>query len=378
MTRCAILVSHPIQYLVPLFQALSEHETISTEIWCNNDFGNKPFFDPDFKKIIKWDIEVVEGYTQRLLTNISLRPSTNFFGQINPGIISLLLSANRPDALIVWGWNSVSHLMAILIARIMGVKLYLRAETTLEYETSLPFAKRVIKKIILNLFFKMFNGFLYLGNQNRQFYDYIGISHEKLHFMPYCTSRFSKSMSRRKLKKIRKFLFVGKLTPKKRPDIVIEAFKCLCVKHPELELGLTIVGDGEMRPSIAKTCGADNQLTFHGFANQSELQQIYQAHDAIILPSDERETWGLVINEGLASGLAAITSDRVGCRTDLIKPGKNGDIFSYGNVDELTSCMHNLVDGTLSVQQIHSTNLSLAKIYNHDVGAATLFGLCND
>ena len=86
MTRCAILVSHPIQYLVPLFQALSEHETISTEIWCNNDFGNKPFFDPDFKKTIKWDIEVVEGYTQRLLKNISFRPSTNFFGQINPKI----------------------------------------------------------------------------------------------------------------------------------------------------------------------------------------------------------------------------------------------------------------------------------------------------
>ena len=110
MTRCAILVSHPIQYLVPLFQALSEHKTISTEIWCNNDFGNKPFFDPDFKKIIKWDIDVVEGYNRRLLKNFSPQPSTKFFGQINLGIISLLISANRPDILLVWGWNSATNL----------------------------------------------------------------------------------------------------------------------------------------------------------------------------------------------------------------------------------------------------------------------------
>jgi glycosyltransferase involved in cell wall biosynthesis len=378
MTKYAILISHPIQYLVPLFQALSEHKTISTEIWCNNDFGNKPFYDPDFRKTIKWDIDVVEGYNRRLLKNFSLWPSTSFFGQINPSVITLLFSTQRPDVLMVWGWNSVSHVMAILVAKTMGVKLYLRAETTLEYEKSLPFTKRVIKKVLLSLFFKGFDGFFYLGTQNFQFYKYMDVSHEKLHFMPYCTTRFSKSMSQRKLDKIRKFLFVGKLTPKKRPDIVIEAFRCLCRKHPKMALELTIVGDGQMRNAISKTCDADDRLNFHGFANQSELQDIYQKHDAIILPSDERETWGLVINEALANGLAAIASDRVGCRDDLIKTDRNGDIFSYGNVDELITCMHKMVAGSLSIEQIRRTNMKLAKIYNHDIGAAAFLGLDND
>ena len=378
MTRYAILVSKPIQYLVPLFQALEENKNIKTEVWYNNNFGVEPFFDSEFNKSIKWDFDILNGYRHVLLKNFSWNPSTTWLGQINPGIIKLLTSPDRPDILILWGWDSLTHLMAVALAPIFGVKLYLRAETTLEYESSLPLAKRIIKKIILRLFFNMFDGFLYLGTQNRAFYEYIGICAEKLYFMPYCTNRFSKEMSRRKLKKIRKFLFVGKLSQKKRPDIVIEAFKSLCLKHPKTTLELTIVGDGEMRPEIEKACDSDSRLNFYGFANQGDLQKIYQTHDAIVLPSDERETWGLVINEGLASGLAAITSDRVGCRTDLIKPGGNGGIFSYGNVDELTTCMHNLVDGTLSVQQIHTTNLSLAKIYNHDVGAATLFGLCND
>ena len=378
MTRCAILLSHPIQYLVPLFQALSEHKGISTEVWCNNDFGNRPFFDHDFNKIIQWDIDVVEGYKRRLLKNISPRPSTSFFGQINPGIISLLLSPNRPDIILIWGWNSISHLLAIFTAKIMGVKLYLRAETTLDYENRLPYIKRKVKKFLLPVFFKLFDGFLYLGKQNLSFYHYMGVRADNLYFMPYCVTRFSKKLTIRKLKNIRRFLFVGKLSFKKRPDIVMQAFATLCRELPKLDITLTIVGDGEMRPHVKTICEQNDAIQFYGFANQLELKDIYQEHDAIILPSDERETWGLVVNEALQNGLAAITSDRVGCRSDLIEVGKNGVIFDYGDANSLTKCMRQLVEGYLCSDQIQETNLKLGKVYNHDVGAATFLELCNE
>ena len=53
--KCVILASHPIPYLIPLFQALEEDKNIDSQIWLNMDRGNKEFFDPDFKKDIKWD-----------------------------------------------------------------------------------------------------------------------------------------------------------------------------------------------------------------------------------------------------------------------------------------------------------------------------------
>lgn len=378
MIKSAILVSHPIQYLVPLFQALHEQKEIKTEIWCNNDFGNEPFFDEDFNKKIKWDIDVLDGYERVLLRNLSLRPSAGFFGQINPSILMRLISSDRPNVLMVWGWNSISHLLAIFTARIMGVKLYLRAETTLEYENHLPLVKRKVKKLLLPIFFQLFDGFLYLGKQNLSFYQYMGVRADKLYFMPYCVSRFSKKMAIRKLKNIRRFLFVGKLTFKKRPDTVIQAFETLCREMPELGITLTIVGDGKLRPHVETICEQNAAIQFYGFANQKELQDIYQKHDAIILPSDERETWGLVVNEALQNGLAAITSDRVGCRGDLIEVGKNGLIFNYGDANSLTKCMRQLVEDYLKTDQIQKTNLKLGKIYNHDVGAAAFLELCND
>lgn len=367
--KCVILVSHPIPYLIPLFQALEEDKTIDSQIWLNMDHGNKKFFDPDFNKNIKWDTNLTEGYKRRLLKNISPNPSPSLFGQINPEIIKLILSNKRPDVLVLWGWNSLTHLIAIPIAKVVGIKLYLRAETTLEYETRLPLIKKILKKILLSIFFKLFNGFLYLGSQNFDFYRSMGVTETKLHLMPYCVHRYSSKMSSRKLQSIRRFLFVGKLSFKKRPDMVIDAFQTLNSKYPELNLRLTIVGDGEMRKQIEVAADKDRSIHFHGFANQGELEKIYQDHDAIILPSDERETWGLVVNEALANGLGAITSDRVGCQKDLIQNDKNGKVFEYGSSRDLVNCMRLMATGKISTNQIHKTNSALAKIYNHDFSA---------
>ena len=39
-----------------------------------------------------------------------------------------------------------------------------------------------------------------------------------------------------------------------------------------------------------------------------------------MLPSDTGETWGLVVNEAMASGLPCIVSAACGCAEDLIAP----------------------------------------------------------
>jgi len=65
------------------------------------------------------------------------------------------------------------------------------------------------------------------------------------------------------------------------------------------------------------------------------MAQAYVAADALILPSDGGETWGLVVNEAMSCGLPCIVSDHVGCGPDLIHSGLTGDIFPLGNVDSL-------------------------------------------
>src|SRR5262249_39643229 len=64
--------------------------------------------------------------------------------------------------------------------------------------------------------------------------------------------------------------------------------------------------------------------SFIGFLNQSEIHRAYVAADCLVLPSDAKETWGLVVNEAMASGLPCTVSDACRCAEDLVKPIRPG------------------------------------------------------
>jgi glycosyltransferase involved in cell wall biosynthesis len=68
-----------------------------------------------------------------------------------------------------------------------------------------------------------------------------------------------------------------------------------------------------------------------GFLNQSEIGRAYAIADVLSLPSDE--TWGLVVNEALATGLPCVVSDTVGCAIDLVHAGETGYVHPVEDVD---------------------------------------------
>ena len=87
-----------------------------------------------------------------------------------------------------------------------------------------------------------------------------------------------------------------------------------------------------------------NRFHFRGFLNQSELGEAYTLADILVLPSAPgfHETWGLVVNEAMQFGCAAVVSDAVGCCVDLIDDSV-GRVFKAGDVAslmaQLTECM---------------------------------------
>jgi glycosyltransferase involved in cell wall biosynthesis len=72
-----------------------------------------------------------------------------------------------------------------------------------------------------------------------------------------------------------------------------------------------------------------------GFVNQDKLHNIYLQNDILILPS-EQESWGLVVNEAMMSGMPVLTTKNVGCSDDLIIKNKTGEIYTAGDIDEMS------------------------------------------
>ena len=230
-----------------------------------------------------------------------------------------------------------------------------------------------IKKIILGWLFRHISAFLYIGEENKKFYEFYGVPEGKLFFAPYAVdnNRFMAAAKELRIRnqELRKrlsikreavvILFVGKLIEKKRPFDLLKAYELLSkTQNLKTKIYLVFVGDGALRPELEKYVQEHNlkNVIFAGFKNQTELPEYYALSDFFVLPSGVGETWGLAVNEAMCFGLPIIVSDIVGCGPDLIKNGENGYIFPFGNVEKLSFYLKDLI-GDAKKENLSAKNL---------------------
>jgi glycosyltransferase involved in cell wall biosynthesis len=95
-----------------------------------------------------------------------------------------------------------------------------------------------------------------------------------------------------------------------------------------------------MEQELKQSAEKLDNVKFLDFQNQSMMPAIYRLGDIFLLPSvGPGETWGLAVNEAMACGKPAITSDKVGCAKDLVINSENGYIYSSGNANDLERCL---------------------------------------
>ena len=119
-------------------------------------------------------------------------------------------------------------------------------------------------------------------------------------------------------------------------------FQVSDLRPPTSDLwSLVLLGDGELRPAICsqiQALGLQDHVLLPGFKQYPELPTYYGMASAMILPSIS-ETWGLVVNEAMASGLPVLVSNRCGCAQDLVQEGVNGFTFDPYNVEQMAQQM---------------------------------------
>ncbi|MCS6928964.1 MAG: glycosyltransferase family 4 protein [Saprospiraceae bacterium] len=388
MKRLVFLYSHPIQYLSPLSRLAHEEGTFDVwTIYCSPQ-GVQPVLDKEFTQIIKWDIPILEGYRSVFLKNWrgSRRGLSGFWSLVNPSIVGWLWSAPR-GILVVHGWAYFTHVLAIVCGKIMGYRVVLRGESNWRHERLLPWWKRQLKRLVLGKgLFQFVDYFLFIGIENRRFYEQIGVPPHRLLFAPYGVdnSRFSaqwmalrekKADLRRQLglpERAQVVLFSGKLIPKKRPLDLLEAFALL----KTFNVFLVYVGDGPLRPALevrARALGLAESMRIEGFVNQSAIGLYYAAADVFVMCSGVGETWGLSTNEAMNFALPIVLSDLTGCAADLCRFGVNGFVFPTGDVEALAAHLRYLLALPSELRQaMGEASRTLVAAYNYQEVLASL------
>lgn len=129
------------------------------------------------------------------------------------------------------------------------------------------------------------------------------------------------------------FLAVGRQVGKKNWISLLNAFKRIAEQPVLDKWSLVFIGGGEEHEQLVVAAGELNGIRVHfiPFRKQADLLEYYRQASALILPSLYGETWGLVVNEAMASGLPVLVSRKCGCSDTLVRDGVNGYVFDPDN-----------------------------------------------
>lgn len=136
-----------------------------------------------------------------------------------------------------------------------------------------------------------------------------------------------------------RYLYVGRLSPEKSLDHLLEAFSDVLCTRPEAKLAL--VGSGPSEPDLrhmAARLGIERGVIFAGAKSGADLFEEYAKASCLVLPSHS-EPWGLVVNEALSYGCPVIVSHRCGCVPELVDEARTGFSFEWGSVSQLSARM---------------------------------------
>lgn len=375
------LYSHPIQYFAPLSRMLAASENFDLLVCYCSDYGVKAYQDEEFNQKIQWDIPLLEGYEYQFLKNKARNPGigNGFFGLMNFEILKVL-RAQPKSYIIVHGWGYMTHFLTLLLGKIYGHKVCLRGESPISHEKLYSPRKLRLRKLFFkHLLFPRISKFLYIGSQNKAFYQQYGVQEDQMIFAPYSidNERFGKAYETYKDNKLelrstlelptdkRIFLFSGKFIEKKLPMDLLQAFATINTDQAHL----VFVGDGTLRSQMEAfiTKNKLENVTITGFVNQSVIPKYYAIADVFVMCSQVGETWGLSTNEAMNFALPVILSDLTGSSSDLVEEGKNGYVFKTGDIPALAEKMQWMLEkSTVELSEMGQRSKKMIKLYSYE------------
>ncbi len=153
-------------------------------------------------------------------------------------------------------------------------------------------------------------------------------------------------------------LYVGRLTPVKGVHVLIEAFREIHRRMPDVRL---IITGSSFFGGAAKTAyeqelvklaePISDAIVFTGYLPHEKLKYLYSMVDIIVLPSLWQDPCPLVVLEAMASGTCLVSS-AVGGVPEVVQTGINGVLVAAENIDALVQAVCNTLSDKQAKAQI--------------------------
>lgn len=292
-----------------------------------------------------------------------------------------LVLRSSADVTIVAGYHRPEYMLQILLVRLSGRKVAVFCDSTIN-----DHRQTLLKGLVKRLIFHLCDAVFCYGERSAAYLRYYDVPERKI--IRRCQAAaiddgmtpVQRLARRRRLRSESgrgRFLFVGRLSPEKGLDTLIEAFTRFAPQHPDFELHL--VGGGPMRPALENMIaqsGLSTRIHLRGPLSGDALWDEYAAATALVLPS-RSEPWGLVVNEALSYGCPVIVSEACGCVPELVISGLTGEVFAVGDAEGLAEAMEKtLVNAAPDDDRAAETRQTIIRQFSPQSAARSILAGC--
>jgi phosphatidylinositol alpha-mannosyltransferase len=153
-------------------------------------------------------------------------------------------------------------------------------------------------------------------------------------------------------------LFLGRLEPRKGPDVAVRAMASL----RDLGATLVVAGEGAMRARLeAMADELELDVRFLGAVAERDKARLFHSCDAYCAPNLGGESFGIVLVEAMASGCAVVCSDL----EEFKKVAGDAAVFApRGNPTALGEALRSVLTNGDLKRQLEATALARAGLFD--------------
>jgi glycosyltransferase involved in cell wall biosynthesis len=137
-------------------------------------------------------------------------------------------------------------------------------------------------------------------------------------------------------------LFLGRLSPRKRLDVLVGAFSRVRRSDARLVVAGNDMGAADEARAFAESSGISDRTTFTGLLRGRERLDALADADVVVYPSQD-EIFGLVPLEALLCGTPVIVADDSGC-AEVVRGVGGGKTVPVGDADALARAIDDVLD----------------------------------